>query len=162
MTKIDTTKDFIKHVGSLNKASLLVRSLLSDKEHLSSSIGKRGNLIVYARGKQNSFDWSYNPTYKTVRVDYTDGRPEPEPENKEKPEYYVVWIEGLSPEKGEKILSLDGGNSYTTKMTQAMRVLPEDKETVKEILRGRGVAEWALQNCMVRTNYAPKGTIYKL
>jgi hypothetical protein len=47
-------------------------------------------------------------------------------------------------------------------MGKAMRVLPEDRETVKEILRNQGIANWAIENCMVRTNYAPAGTIFKL
>lgn len=158
--KIDTTKDFTKHVGSLQGATRLVRSLL-EGESLDWTTGMRGRTIAYARGTQKKFDWSYDTTYKTVSITYTDGRPQPE--EKEKPEYYVVWIEGISPERGEKILSLKNGNhTYTLSMGKAMRVLPEDRETVKEILRNQGIANWAIENCMVRTNYAPAGTIFKL
>lgn len=161
MAKIDTTKDFIKVTGSLVKAKQLVRSLIEEGESFDSRTGMYGNRIAYARGKQKNFDWSYNPHYKSLRVDYTDGREKPE--EKEKKEYYVIWIEGIDPMNGEKILSLDGdSNEYTTKMTQAMRILPDDREAVREILRERGIAEWALQNCMVRTNYAPQGTLFKV
>lgn len=159
--KIDITKDFTKSVGSLKKAEILVRSLLDEGETMKMSKGVRGNTIVYARGMQNQFDWSYNPTWKTLSITYTDDREKPEV--KEKPEYYVVWIEGFSPERGEKILSLDSNDhEYTTSMTQAMRVLPKDREAVKELLVKQGIANWALHNCMVRTNYAPAGTIFKL
>ena len=157
--KIDTTKDFIKHMGSLQKASSFVSTLLTD-ERLDFQSSMYGRRIHSAGGNQKNFEWVYNPTYKTVRVTYTDGREQPEV--KDKPEFYIVWIEGFTPQRGEKILSLKDGNSYTTSMTQAMRVLPEDRQIVKEILRKRGVADWALQNCMVRTNYAPKGTIYNV
>ena len=160
MKKTDTSKDFCKVTGSLAKAQMLVRSLLEEGENLYTHKGMYGNRIAFARGKQGNFEWSYNTERKSIRVEYTDGRPQPEA--KEQPEFYVVWIEGLSPQNGEKILSLKDGNSYTTSMTQAMRVLPEDRQIVKEILRKRGVADWALQNCMVRTNYAPAGTIYKV
>jgi hypothetical protein len=157
--KIDTTKDFIKHIGSLRKASSFVSTLLTD-ERLDFKSSMYGRRIHSAGGSQKNFEWVYNPTYKTVRVTYTDNRTQAEP--KDKPEYYVIWIEGLTPQRGEKILSLKGGNTYTTRMTQAMRVLPEDRQVVKEMLRKSGVADWVLQNCMVRTNYAPKGTIFKL
>ena len=161
MARIDTSKDFIKHTGSLKQAQKLVRSLLEEDENLAYNKGMRGNQIVYARGKQKKFDWSYNPTWKTVSVTYTDGREKPE--EKEYPEYYIVWIEGVESKNGEKVLSLDSDDyEITTSMTQAMRVLPEDRLQVQERLRELGVAEWALLNCFVRVNYAPKGTLLKL
>lgn len=161
MAKIDTTKDFSKVTGSLAAAQRLVRSLLEEGEHLYSNVGRytgRGSQIAYARGKQSKFEWSYDPDYKRLSVTYTDGREKPE--EKEKPEYYVVWIEGIDHKDGEKIKQLIPDHSYTTSMTQAMRVLPEHREMVKEILKSRGIASWALENCMVRTNYAPKGTLF--
>jgi len=157
---IDLTKDFTKSVGSLRKAGILIRSILGENENLTQTAGMRGRTIAYAHGTQKNFEWSYNPTYKTVSVTYTDGREKPEP--KEKPEFYFVWIEGLTPERGEKIKSLTSNDhNYTLKLTEAMRVKPEHKETVKDILKKQGVASWALENCMIKTHYAPKGTIFK-
>ena len=80
-----------------------------------------------------------------------------------KEKYYVVWIEGLSSLRGEKIHTLTESNhEYTTKMTEALRVRYNDRQAVKDILRSRGVADWTLENCMIKTNYAPKGTILNL
>ena len=87
-----------------------------------------------------------------------------EPESKiNKQTFFIVWIEGLSPKNGEKIMTLNSKeHTYTTKMTQALRVLPEDVERVRGILRSRGVAEWALgDNSFIKTDYAPMGTIYR-
>ena len=162
MNKIDTSKDFTKYTGSLVKSGELVRSLLEEGENQYTRKGMYGNKIAYARGKQNNFEWSYNPTWKTLTVTYTDGREKPK--EKEKQEFYIVWIEGVSPEKGEKVVSLDD-NDYeiTTSMTQAMRVLPKDRDYVKALLTKQGVANWVLNGQLfIRTNYAPKGTIYKV
>ena len=159
---IDTTKDFSKFVGSSLKAQKLVRSLLEDGERVDCTIGVRGRKICYAHGTQKNFKWSYDAEYKTVSVTYTDGRPEPE--EKIKPEFYVVWIEGLSAERGEKVLSLNGEHcEYTTSMTQALRVKPEHIDRVKGILRSKGVANWALEGAGTfhKVHYAPKGTIYQ-
>ena len=121
----------------------------------------RGRTINCAYGTQKNFYWSYNPDYKTVSVTYTDGRDKPE--EKLKLDFYVVWIEGLSPQRGEKVLSLDGETcEYTTSMTRALRVKPEHVERVKGILRSKGVASWALEGVGTfhKVHYAPKGTIY--
>ena len=75
--------------------------------------------------------------------------------------YYIVWIEGLSWKRGEKIKSIDqnGVLEYTTKMTEALRVKPENVPTFKTWLKLHGVTDWTLENSFVRTSYAPKGTI---
>ena len=158
---IDTTKDFTKSVGSLVKAGKLVRSLLEEGENMSQTAGMRGRTIAYAYGTQKNFKWSYNPEYKTVSVTYTDGRPAPE--EKPKPEFYVVWIEGLSAERGEKIQTLDSDHTFTTKMTEALRVKPEHVERVRAILLEQGVAKWAIEGAGTfhKVHYAPKGTIYQ-
>lgn len=161
MAKIDTSKDFTKYVGSLKKAKILIRSLLNKDENMRFTERRYGRIIDSAWGTSESFEWSYNAMWKTVSVTYTDGREQPE--EKEKPEFYVVWIEGVEPKKGEKVLSLDSEDyEITTSMTQAMRILPKDRGIVKEMLREKGVAKWALENCFVRVNYAPKGTLLKL
>lgn len=159
MAKIDTSKDFTKYVGSLKKAEKLVRSLLGKDENQRMSKGMRGRSIAYAKGYQDNFEWSYHPTWKTLTVTYTDGREKPE--EKEYPEYYIAWIEGVSPDRGEKLVSLDNhDHEITTSMTQALRILPKDRELVKEMLVKQGLAEWALQNLFIRTNYAPRGTVF--
>ena len=158
---IDTQKNFSKFVGSSLRAQKLVRSLLEDGESVDCTTGVRGRRIFYAKGDQKNFSWYYEPEYKTISITYTDGRPEPE--EKPKPEFFVVWIEGLSPEKGEKIKTLDSFNhSYTTKMTEALRVKREDIQRVKGILRSRGVAGWALEGAGTfhKVSYAPKGTLF--
>jgi len=159
---IDTQKNFSKFVGSSLGAQKLVRSLLEDGERVDCTTGVRGKRICYAKGIQKNFTWYYEPEYKTIQITYTDGRAEPE--EKPKQEFYVVWIEGLSPERGEKIKTLDSNDhTYTTKMTEALRVKREDIERVKGILRSRGVANWALDGADTfhKVSYAPKGTIYK-
>jgi hypothetical protein len=160
--KKDTQKNFSKFVGSSTKAQKLVRSLLEDGEVLNFTKGVRGRIICYVKGVQRNFTWSYEPEYKTVKIRYTDGRVESE--EKPKQEFFVIWIEGLSPKGGEKIKTLDSsGHTYTTKMTEALRVKREDIERVKGILRSRGVANWALDGADTfhKVSYAPKGTIYK-
>jgi len=164
MAKLDTTKNFSKYAGSPRQARLIIINALKEQglpAHFGTYTTKMyGQRIHSVTGNVDGIlEWYYNGETKRVRVDYIDGREQPEP--KEKLEFYVVWIEGIEPKTGEKILSLDGGgHEYTTSMGRAMRVLPEHRETVKEILRERGVAGWALENCMVRTNYAPAGTLF--
>lgn len=78
--------------------------------------------------------------------------------------YYIVWIEGLSPRGGEKLKSLDSiDHTYTTNMTEALRVKPEHVGDIKEVLEKQGIADWVLEssNTFVPTSYAPSGTIWK-
>lgn len=76
-------------------------------------------------------------------------------------QYYIVWIEGLSYKRGEKIKSIGryGNIEYTTKMTEAMRVKEKDVAELKHFLKRHGVANWTLENAFVRVGYAPVGTI---
>ena len=164
MAKLDTTKDFQKYAGSVRGAKKVIINALS-KQNLPAHFGvyttrRSGNRIFSVRGEVSGIlEWYYDGESKYVSVKYTDGRPAPE--EKLYPEMYVVWIEGIDPKTGEKILSLDSkSHTYTTKMSKAMRVLPEHVDIVKEILRERGIAEWALRTCMATTNYAPHGTIF--
>jgi len=165
MAKIDTTKDFNKFAGSVRQAKIIIINALKEQglpAHMGCYTSRMyGRIIEKVYGSVDGIlEWNYDGNSKRVSVEYTDGRPQPE--EKTKKEFYVVWIEGLSPERGEKILSLKNGkHTYTLSMGKAMRVLPADREQVREVLRGQGIAEWALQNCMVRTNYAPSGTIFK-
>lgn len=81
---------------------------------------------------------------------------------RKRPYYYIVWIEGLSWKRGEKIKSIGqyGTREYTTKMTEALRIKPEDVTQFKHWLRRHGVTEWTLESAFVRTSYAPKDTIF--
>lgn len=162
MGKIDTTKDFTKFAGSLRAAKKLIISVLKSEglmPHLGSYTSRvAGRRIFSAFGDSEKFSWEYDGCSKTVSVTFTDGREKPQ--EKAHPEYFVVWIEGLEPKAGEKIHKLLPEHTYTTSMTKAMRVLPEHREIVRSILRERGIAEWALNNCFSRTNYAPKGTLF--
>jgi len=159
---INTKQNFTKSTCSLQKAAKLVRTLLDENERLdwTTSVYTKSRRIGHARGEQKNFKWYYDGFYKRLTVTYTDGREKPK--EKEKPIYYVVWIEGLEPISGEKIKTLtETEHDYTTKMTEALRVKAEDLELVRRILRNSGVAEWALRNCFHKVHYAPKNTLYK-
>lgn len=164
--KIDTTKNFTKHVGSLRGARNLASVIAKENgdRMISHSTGVRGKRICFARGEQKNFRWYYDGDTKVIQVIYTDGRPEPQPKEP-KETYYIVWVEGIEPKGGEKICTLnDREHTYTTDMTRALRVKPEHLERVKGILRSRGVADWVLDNpnSFIKTHYAPRGTVYKL
>lgn len=156
---IDTSRDFSKNTGSLVNADKLVRKILGN-EAIDFTKSVRGRRIISAYGKQKNFNWYYDPEYKILTVTYTDGREKPQ--QKFKPEFFVVWIEGLSPRDGEKVLSLNSSIEYTTSMTRALRVKREDIQHVKDILRERGVASWAIEGVGTfhKVNYAPKGTLF--
>ena len=76
-------------------------------------------------------------------------------------QYYIVWIEGLSYKRGEKIKTIEqyGNIEYTTKMTEAMRVKEKDVTNLKAFLKRHGVSDWTLENAFVMVGYAPAGTI---
>jgi len=85
-----------------------------------------------------------------------------------KPKFYIVWIEGISPRFGEKLKQFIESHRQedyiiTTRMTKAMRVKPQDVEEVKEKLKNIGVSNWCLENphTFFPTRYAPSGTIFK-
>jgi hypothetical protein len=160
MAKIDTYRDFTKYVGSLKKAKKFIHSLMGTDKTMRFTERRYGRRIDSVFGSSDTFDWSYNPVWKTVSVTYTDGRPAPV--EKEQPEFYVVWIEGIEPRAGEKVQKMDSQDyTITTSMTQAMRVKPEHRDMVKTLLKEQGVADWCLNGTLfVRTNYAPKGTIF--
>lgn len=76
--------------------------------------------------------------------------------------YYYIWIEGITPQTGEKISQVtDDGFEYTTKITEAIRIKKADKERFKDVLREKGIAEWCVEgNAFIPTSYAPTGTLY--
>lgn len=78
-------------------------------------------------------------------------------------QYYIVWIEGLSYKRGEKIKTIEqyGNIEYTTKMTEAMRIKEEAIPQMKHFLKRHGISNWTLENAFVRVSYAPKGTLYQ-
>ncbi len=162
---IDITKDFSKKLGFAAAKRLVIQLLIMNEvkpAHLDIyNVQGKGKQIFLAYGELSILKWKYDGINKVLHVEYTDGRPKPE--EKTKPEFFIVWIEGLSPKTGEKILSLDRNNhEYTTSMTKAMRVKLEDIDVVKRLLKEQGVADWAINggNTFCRVNYAPKGTLF--
>jgi len=76
-------------------------------------------------------------------------------------EYFILHIEGLSVKGGEKIKTLDSTqHTYTTKMTEALRVKKGDIPRVSKILKSQGLSNWAVATAPVYTSYAPKGSIW--
>jgi hypothetical protein len=76
----------------------------------------------------------------------------------ERIEYYIIWVEGLSSKRGEKIHRLTtSGVEYTTRMTSAMRIRKDDKRYMEYYLNRHGISG----AIYVITTYAPKGTLYK-
>ena len=160
---INTKFNFSKNTGSLQKAVKLVRTILDEGERLdwTTSVYKKSRRIEKAWGSQKKFNWYYDGFYKTLSVTYTDGREKPL--ERTKPTYYVIWIEGIEPKSGEKIATLTSeGHSYTTKMGEALRFTEENVGKAIDILRSRGVAEWALNNCLYKVNYANKKNLWKI
>jgi hypothetical protein len=83
---------------------------------------------------------------------------------KNRPLYYYVWIEGLSPKRGEKLKQfIDYDYTITTRMSDAMRVKPEHIHLVKGELKRLGVSDWCIEseNTFVPIRYAPAGTIFR-
>lgn len=81
-----------------------------------------------------------------------------------KQRYYIIWIEGLEYLNGEKVKTLtDTGFSYTTKMTESLRIRECDIERMKHYMKRHGIADWVINssNTFIKTNYVPKGTLYK-
>jgi hypothetical protein len=83
-----------------------------------------------------------------------------------KKKYFIIWIEGLEYRDGEKVKTLtDTGVSYTTKMTEAMRIRECDIHHMKDYMKRHGFASWCINETgsrtFIPTSYAPKGTLYK-
>lgn len=76
--------------------------------------------------------------------------------------YYYIWIEGICPRTGEKIKSISNDIEYTTKITEALRIRITDKDKMKTLLKGLGIADWVINspNTFVLTSYAPKDSIF--
>ena len=161
--KIDYTKDFTKYAGSKAQALKIIDKVANlDNDRLDRwTVIKNGRYIKGAEGKQKNFNWKYSGYDKEMSVYFTDGRPQPEKTPKNT--YYIVHIEGIYYKTGDKIKSFDKDGSiiYTHKMTNSMRVTEEDIPTMREKLRGIGIANWVVDspNTFVKTHYAPKGTI---
>jgi hypothetical protein len=79
--------------------------------------------------------------------------------------YYIVWIEGFGYKDGEKVKSLtDTGFSYTTKMTEAIRIREKDIPFMLDYMKRHGIADWVINspNTFIRTSYVPKGSLLKV
>lgn len=162
---ININQNFTKYVGSKSRAVALVNKIAEQyNDHVYSSTQRRvGRLTLEVYGKTKNFLWRYYPEFKTVSVTYTDGRPQPE-EVTPKNTYYIIWVEGLSAKRGEKVKSFTAdGIKYTLKMSDALRIKKEDIHKVKTMLRDRNIAVWVIDSPSTfhKTNYAPKGTLLK-
>lgn len=160
---VDTNKDFSKNVGSRRKAWSFVRQLAKDNNvslpSMTTSYIKRR--IIESEGENELFYFSYCGESKVLWVWYKDGREKPTKEIKTSP-YYYIWVEGFSPEHGEKISAVtDKGFEYTTKITEATRIKRSDLERFKGLMRENGIADWVINgNSFIPTSYTPKGTLY--
>lgn len=79
--------------------------------------------------------------------------------------YYIVWIEGLGYKNGEKVKSLtDTGLSYTTKMTEAMRIREKDIPFMLDYMKRHGIADWVINSptTFISTSYVPNGSLLKV
>jgi len=75
---------------------------------------------------------------------------------------YIIWIEGFEYKTGEKVNNLtDHGFSYTTKMTESLRIKQDDILQMKHYMKRHGIAKWVIDSSetFIKTSYAPKGTI---
>ena len=162
--KINLDRNFTKYVGSRAGAVRLANKIAmkyNDRVY-TSTIRKIGKLVLEAWGETKNFKWKYYPEYKTITVTYTDGRPLPE-EIEPKNTYFIIWVEGLSPERGEKVKHITAeGIEYTLKMTDALRVREKHLPMIKMMLGERHIANWVIDNpnSFVKTHYAPKGTLF--
>ncbi len=78
--------------------------------------------------------------------------------------WYIVWIEGLSWKRGEKLKSLShSGSDNTLRMMDALRVKAEDVSACRELMTKNGIAGWVVNSdrTFIRTSYAPAGTVWK-
>lgn len=156
---IDTNNSFNKYMPSFAKAQRFLRTLVNVGESLEITTSGTRKKMHYAYGIQKSFRWRYEDN--NLSVTYTDGRSENVKEQKQ--HYFIVWIEGIEPRSGEKIASLSATeHTYTTLMTKALRVKPEDVEEVIQLLKKQHVADWTLNsNSFIKTYYVPKKAPYQ-
>lgn len=78
--------------------------------------------------------------------------------------YYIIWVEGITYKRGEKVKTLtDTGFSYTTLLTESLRIRECDINNMKDYMKRHGIADWVINshNTFIPTTYAPKGTLYK-
>ena len=75
-------------------------------------------------------------------------------------QYYIIWIEGLTPKTGEKLKAFDEScREYTVYMTEAMRVREDDREPLMKELKRLGM-NISLDD-FIPTSYVPSGTLWK-
>ena len=79
--------------------------------------------------------------------------------------YYIIWVEGFEYFNGEKVKQLTNtGFSYTTKMTEALRIKQKDIGEMMHYMKRHGIADWVIDspNTFIPTSYAPAGTLLNL
>ena len=78
--------------------------------------------------------------------------------------YSIIWIEGLSVLNGEKVKAItENGFSYTTRMTEALRIKKNDIPFICDYMKAKGISQSVIDNptTFIGVNYAPKGTRFK-
>jgi hypothetical protein len=165
MMSINLDENFVKVVGSKMKAIRLVNKIAAQYNDRADSctIRKSGRYLMSVFGEQKNFRWTYLGSTKELSVFYTDNRPKPE-YKEPKNTYYVIWVEGLSAQNGEKVKHItNDGVEYTLKMTNALRVKEKDLPMIKMMLGERHIANWVIDNpsTYFKTHYAPAGTLFR-
>jgi hypothetical protein len=76
--------------------------------------------------------------------------------------YYILWIEGLSPQRGEKIAQVFPRQEYTRYNTRAVRFTKQELRRVVPKLNDMGVATWVFEqpSTYYPVKYVPAGTRY--
>jgi len=160
---INTTNDFRKNVGSNKAAQRFVNKFSRENgvSHPTYTYSKYGRTIHEAWGENELFSFRYNGESKYISITYKDGRGSDSKVIKYP--FFIVWVEGLSPESGEKISKItDEGFEYTTKMSKALRILKEQRMEFEDLMRENGIADWVISSSgtFCPSSYAPSGTLY--
>ena len=74
--------------------------------------------------------------------------------------YYILWIEGLSPQRDEKIVQVYPRQEYTRYNTCAVRFTKQELQRVVPKLIDMGVATWVFEqpSTYYPVKYVPAGT----
>lgn len=76
--------------------------------------------------------------------------------------YYILWIEGLSPQRGEKLAQVYPHKEYTRFNTRAVRFTKQELLRVVPKLIDMGIATWVFEqrSTYYPVKYVPAGTRY--
>lgn len=81
-----------------------------------------------------------------------------------KKKFFIIWVDGLG--RGREFIKEivpDRGYTFTTLLTEAMRIEEKDIEVMKSWMKQFSFADWCIDSpdTFVRTSYAPKGTLFR-